>query len=240
MPPAIAFSVAGAGLVLMFCTAWYDTRGKVKGRAGAIGLLDLRAASDHLAAGLALAGVVGANLLVLTAAHQLRHASPKQWLILALPFFMPLVSAEALVIVFRRGLRQRLVEVDDPAEFRRAAWRATMRLWGTHLALGAIAIGLTIALDPIHRSPAVWAAMVAFLATSTLLLFCLLAGVSGRERMIVGFLAPAILLLVGARLGSHWLTVDRALEIGLVVLVLAAIGFAARLAAFSARLEAFR
>jgi hypothetical protein len=184
--------------------------------------------------------VVGANLLCVASAHPLHHASSKQWFLLALPFFIPLVSAEALVIVFRRGLRRQLAHLNDPARFKRVAWLATLRLWGAHLALGAIAIGVSLALHPIRESAVVWGAMAAFLATSTLLLFCLLAGVSGRERMIVGFLAPAILVLLVARAGSQWWHGTRSLTLALAVLAIAAIAFAGRLAVLSSRIEAFR
>jgi hypothetical protein len=239
-PTRIAFSVAGAGVVMLVGSAWFETRGKVKGKVSAIGILDIRAAFDHLAGGLALAGIVGANLLCVASARQLHHASAKQWFLLALPFFIPLISAEALVILFRRGLRRQLAHLNDPAQFKRAAWLATLRLWAAHLALGAIAIGLSLALHPIPRSAVVWGAMAAFLATSTLLLFCLLAGVSGRERMIIGFLAPAILVLLLARAGSQWWTGTRSLTLALAVLALAAVGFAGRLAVVSSRIEAFR
>ena len=176
-------------------------------RSGALpwNLNDIRLGSRHALAGFAVGAVGVAHLVAMGDAGGLRGGSGRDWLLAALPFFVPVTIAEALVVDVRRRLRGSTAQLSVRTEFVRAGHVACARVLGIHLAAGAVAWALAVGLGT-RGSPEGRALVSAafFLVASLLVAGLLLVAGDAHEQVALVLGGTAVVLLALQLLTSGW------------------------------------
>ncbi len=190
--------LAAAGVLVAACLALTARRDRpVSVR---LGWVDVRAALPYTLAGLATGVVVIANLVVVSGSVPLDGAGTAQWLLVALPFLVPVSLAEVLVVGLRRGLHQATATLSRPRDFRVLGHRASMRMWSQLVGLTVV---LVVVVSPLVERGDVADrvllcasfGLVGLLLTSGLVLLA----AEALERQVV------VLGLTGAGLFAVWL-----------------------------------
>jgi hypothetical protein len=195
----LAVTLGVSGVVALNLGALWVTRAPAQGVLVRPAWADFRAATDRVLASLLLAGVVVVNIGWLTVSPSLKGATARTWLILAAPFFVPLLFAEMLVVAHRSGIRSQLGTHHDLRSFGSKVTRRSSLLFGKHfilVAVGIVTAALFVRLDVDGR----WLSVMGFAAASTLMLTCLLASTAARDLVTVKTLGPVVLLLGVTRL----------------------------------------
>jgi hypothetical protein len=218
-----------AGTTILVGLVAVLTRGSGPPATARLGAVDVRVAAWYGTAGLLVGGVVIANLVMIAGAPPLRVGGTRVWLIVALPFLVPVSLAELLVVGMRRRLHAATSELSSVEEFRRLAVVRSAVLWGLHAAVGAAALMAAVRLlreDSLRDRVLLG---LSFLLVGTILTaaLVLLAG-DAVGVLIVLLAATAAALLASRWWADGWTDSDRlVLDVGvLTVGAVVAIGLA--------------